>query len=249
MIGTFIFILGLVMGSFMNVCIDRIPRGESIVYPPSHCTNCGRELKAIDLVPLLSYIFLKGRCRYCKSKLSVKYPLMELSVGIVYLLLYFKYGIGYEIIKYITLFTFLYIIGFIDLETCDIYDRTIIAGLVAGAAFIIYEYFFMHQSILTYFAAAGICGGIIALIIIFTGGMGWGDAELFVLAGLFLGIKLTVLAMFISFVVGGITGLLLVLLKIKSRKDYIPFGPFISISAVIVLFLGQFLLKWYFGLI
>jgi len=96
----FVFILGLVFGSFFNVCIYRMPRGESIVFPPSHCTHCNNRLKFYDMIPVLSYIFLRGRCRYCKEKISIKYPIIELLTGFSFLLIYLRYGISLNFFKY-----------------------------------------------------------------------------------------------------------------------------------------------------
>ena len=110
MISIVFFILGTIIGSFLSVCICRIPAGESIVYPPSHCSNCKSNIKPYDLIPIVSYVILRGKCRYCKEKISIKSPLMELFTGIMFLSLYLKYGLTLELIKYLILFSFLIVI-------------------------------------------------------------------------------------------------------------------------------------------
>lgn len=237
-----IFIIGLIIGSFLNVCIYRIPREESIVFPPSHCPNCKLNLKWKDLIPLISYAVLRGRCRYCKARISPVYPFIEFLNAFLYLLIYFKYGLSLEFIKFAFLTSLVIVIGVIDYFTTDIYTNTIIVGLIVGIAFAIIS-FFVEGSIMIYIIGSLIGGGVISLIILLTNGMGWGDAELLFIIGLFLGVRLTLVTLFLSFIIGGIAGGVLIILKIKSRKDYIPFGPFISIGAVISILFGEFIIN------
>lgn len=242
----FVFILGLLLGSFFNVCIYRIPREESIAYPPSHCTSCGNNLKAVDLFPVLSYAFLEGKCRYCGEKISIKYPLFEILTAIIFVLIYKEYGYSVNSIKYIVFASYLIIIGIIDLNTTDVYFSTTIFGIIVGAIFIIVNLIFGNP-IFTYILGAAFGAGIIALIILLTHGMGWGDAEILGICGLFLGFKLSVLTFFLSAVLGGIIGVILIATKIKSRKDYIPFGPYIAIAALIAVLYGNNVIEWYLG--
>lgn len=237
-----IFIIGLIIGSFLNVCIYRIPREESIVFPPSHCPNCKLNLKLKDLIPLISYAVLRGRCRYCKARISPVYPFIEFLNAILYFLIYIKYGLSLEFIKFAFLASLVIVIGVIDYFTTDIYTNTIIVGLIVGIAFAIIS-FFVEGSIMIYIIGSLIGGGVISLIILLTNGMGWGDAELLFIIGLFLGVRLTLVTLFLSFIIGGIVGGILIILKIKSRKDYIPFGPFISIGAVISILFGEFIIN------
>lgn len=239
-----ILIYGLVIGSFLNVCIYRIPMDESLVYPSSHCTSCKNRIKWYDLIPVVSYIILKGKCRYCGEKISIKYPLVEILTGIIFVALYFKYGLSYKFIKYAVLSSLLIVIGIIDYYTMDVYFKTIAAGLIAGIFFTIYQWY-VSGSILEYLFGAFIGGSIISIIVLITKGMGWGDAEICLMSGLFLGFKLTVVMVFLSFIFGGIIGLILVIFKIKSQKDYMPFGPFISFASIFTIFFGQEILKWY----
>lgn len=240
-----VFIFGLLIGSFLNVCIYRIPRGESIAYPPSHCTKCNNRIKPYDLVPVLSYMVLKGRCRYCKDKISLRYPIVELFTGIIFAAVYIRYDLSYEFVKYCILSALLIIIGLIDYDTSDIYDNTILTGFIFGMIFLAANRYF-ELPIKTYLIGALTCGALISVIILLTGGMGWGDAELSALLGLFFGIKLSYLALFLSVVIGGLAGILLILTKKKSRKDYIPFGPFMATAAIITLLFGDKILQLYF---
>lgn len=240
----FIFILGLLIGSFLNVCIYRIPRDESISYPPSHCTNCTNRIKAYDLIPVVSYIFLKGKCRYCGEKIGIKYPMIELFTGLLFIGLYYKYGMSIDLTKYLILAAYLIVIGLIDFNTTDVYFKTTFSGFLIGVLFLGLN-LFIGESITTYIIGALIGGGFIAIIILLTGGMGWGDAEICALCGIYLGIKLTILTLLLSVIIGGATGVLLILTKKKTRKDYIPFGPYIVIAALISLFWGENIVNWY----
>lgn len=243
-----VLVLGLLIGSFLNVCIYRIPREESISYPPSHCTNCGTRIKWYDLIPVISYIFLRGKCRACKDKISIKYPIIELFAGVVFLCLYLMYGLSLDFIKYIVFVSVLIVIGIIDLNTTDVYLKTTLTGIIFGIIFVVIGNY-LGSGIMEYIYGALLGGGIISLIILITNGMGWGDAEICLMSGIFLGLKLTVVMLFFSFIIGGISGLILILLKKKSRRDYIPFGPFISISAILAVFIGERVINWYLSLL
>ena len=129
-----IAILGLVIGSFLNVCIYRIPKEESIAFPPSHCANCKHNLSPIDLVPVFSYIFLRGRCRYCKEKISIRYPLIESLNGILYLIVYLKFGLTLIALKYCILVSILIVIGMIDYDTQFVFTSTTIFGGIIGSS-------------------------------------------------------------------------------------------------------------------
>lgn len=240
-----IFILGLIIGSFLNVCIYRIPREESIVYPSSHCTECGNEIKKYDLMPLVSYIFLKGRCRYCREKISIRYPIIELICGINFSIIYLVYGLGFNFIKYSIFICFLLVIGIIDYDTTDVYLKTTLSGTLVAITFIFTEKYLYKVNILTYFYGAVVAAVFIMLIILFTNGMGWGDVEICGMCGLFLGLKLTIVMMMLSFIIGSIISLIFIALKKKTKKDYIPFGPFITIASALVIFLGDKMIQKY----
>ncbi|WMJ80847.1 prepilin peptidase [Clostridium sp. MB40-C1] len=240
----FIFILGIVIGSFLNVCIYRIPREESIAYPPSHCTSCNNRLKFYYLIPVISYIFLKGKCSYCGEKISIRYPILEAFTGFIFVILYSFYGFTLEFVKFSLLSCFLIVISIIDIDTTDIYFKTTISGIVAGIVFILINCIRGYY-VSTYIIGGLIGGGFIAFIILITKGMGWGDAEICLLCGLYLGWQKTILMIFLAVVLGAIIGVLLIITKKKSRKDYIPFGPYIAIGAFISMIYGQKIIMWY----
>ncbi|MFL0246462.1 prepilin peptidase [Candidatus Clostridium stratigraminis] len=242
----YVFILGSIFGSFFNVCIYRIPAGKSVIFPPSSCGNCNTRLKAIDMIPVLSYLFLGGRCRYCKQHFSARYAVVELMTGILYAALFIIYGFSFVFIKYIVLSSFLIIIGLIDYDTTDVYFKTTISGIITGVIFAAAGYF-LGYTFMQYFLGALLGGGLITVIILLTNGMGWGDVEICLLCGVFLGLKLTAVTLFFSFIFGGIIGALLIITKKKSRKDYIPFGPYIALGAFVAMLYGEKIVAWYLG--
>ncbi|MCD2346464.1 prepilin peptidase [Clostridium guangxiense] len=251
----FVFIFGTVIGSFLNVCIFRIPLGQSIAFPPSHCMECGKRLKWYDMFPIISWIILKGKCRFCGSEISYRYPLVEVISGIIFLFVYLKYGISFETIKYLAFVSLIIVIGLIDLDTTDVYTSTIIIGIVGAAILILSEYILYKVNLNTSFSImdyilGGIIGaGFILLIIFFTHGMGSGDAEICLVCGLFLGSKSVIFMLLLSVVIGGIVGISLVLLGKRKRTDYIPFGPFIAVSAIVSVLFGQGIVNWYLGML
>ncbi|WML36046.1 prepilin peptidase [Clostridium sp. OS1-26] len=244
-----IFIFGAVIGSFFNVCIYRIPRGGSIAFPPSHCTNCKKEIKWYDLIPIISYIFLRGKCRYCKEKIPIRYPMIEFTTALLFVANYSVYGLTFDFIKYTTLLGFLIVIGMIDCDTTDVYFSTTLSGIISGIIFIgVLTYNMLPVKSYIYGGVLG--GGFLALIILITkGGMGWGDAEMCLMSGLFIGLKLTTLMLLLSFIIGSISALTLILLGKKSRKDYIPFGPYIALSSILCVLAGEKIFSFYMSLI
>lgn len=241
-----VFIFGLFIGSFLNVCISRIPSGESIAYPPSHCSNCNTRLKMLDLVPILSYVFLKGRCRYCNSKLSLEYPFMEFITGLLFALLYLKFGLSFSLVKYIIFTSLILVIGVIDLKTQDVYLSLTLTGFILGTGIILIEKLIYNQSLMNSLLGALIPAALISLIVFITKGMGEGDIEIAALCGLFVGFKLSILMMLLSFVLGGLVGGLLILFKIKDRKDYMAFGPYIALASFLAIMWGNDVILWYF---
>lgn len=243
-IEVYIILAGLLFGSFFNVCIYRIERGKSIAFPSSYCTSCHNKIKRYDLIPVISWIILKGRCRHCKEKISIRYPIIELTAAFIFLLVYMKYGISIFSLKYIVLISLLIVIGIIDFDTTDVYDSTILTGLIFGTVFAITAYF-LKSDVLSLVFGALLGGGTIAVIILLTNGMGLGDAEICLICGIFLGVKLTIVMLFLSFLIGGVTAVILLALKLKSTKDYIPFGPVIAVAGIITVFFGQNILNYY----
>lgn len=237
--------LGLLIGSFLNVCIYRIPRKQSIAYPPSHCPKCDESLKPVDLIPVISYFLNKGKCKYCGDKISLQYPTVELLNGLIYLFLYFEFGLSIIFIKYIILSSLLLVISFIDYKLKIIPNQLVIFGSIIGLALNIVNF---NQSFLTGIVGMVIGGGIF-LIIALVGPMGGGDIKLMAMLGLFFGWQLILLITFLSFIIGALVSVVLLAFKIKSRKDEIPFGPFISMAAMIAIIYGDQIIEWYLTII
>ena len=243
-----IFILGLIVGSFCNVCIYRIPKNESIIYPTSHCPKCRSKIKPVDNIPLLSFILLKGRCRNCKSKISIQYPMVEFLSGLIYLIIYLIYGLSVQTLIYIILSSALIIIAFIDLNEQIVPDVISLPGIVTG--FII-SFFVPYISFINSALGVVVGGGII-LIIALVGSMifkkeamGGGDIKLAAMIGAFLGWRYTIISLFLGFFLGALAGIFLILSKIKSKEDMVPFGPFIALGSLITLLWGEKIIAWY----
>lgn len=256
----FVFILGLLIGSFLNVCIYRIPKEESVVFPSSHCMSCGNRLKPLDLIPVISYIFLRGRCRYCKAKVSLRYPLVEFMTGVTFLSIVLKYEFTYEFFAYAFLMSVLIAVFFIDLDHMIIPDGLVIAGLIGGVITIIYNIFRpleIYGDNHWWNPLMGIlCGSgflfIVALIAMkiykSDEAFGMGDVKIFAPIGLFLGWKITIVCLFVSIILSGLISVILMILRKKGMKSTIPLGPFIVIGTFISLMWGWDLLRFYLSM-
>lgn len=249
-----IFLLGLVIGSFLNVCVYRIPAGESVVSPPSRCRACGARLGPPDLVPVFSYLLTRGRCRHCGAAYPARYALVELATGGLFLWCFAVLGLGPDLAKALVLVCFLVVITFIDFDHQLIYDRVLIWLAGAGAAInlsFIYtpvwdSFVILPVSPLSMLAGGLLGGGVLLVIALVTrGGMGGGDIKFAAALGLWLGWQQTVLLLFLSFVIGGVGSFALLALSLRKRKDFIPFGPFIAAGAFVTLLYGPRILAWY----
>ncbi len=250
------FILGMIIGSFLNVCISRLPENQSIVTGPSSCENCGKRLKAIDLVPIFSYLFLGGKCRHCKSKISFVYPLIEGLTGVLFLLLYLTFGLSYSLLVNMALVSLLIVISFIDLKHMIIPNGLIIAMLAVGVIQLTATIFTGVFGSWTEYAIGFLAGGLPLLLIAVVStyifkkeAMGGGDIKLMAAAGLVIGWKLVITSYLIGVILGAVIGIILLGTKKKARGDEIPFGPFLSIGILISIFLGDTLINWYMGLL
>ncbi|NFH68171.1 prepilin peptidase [Clostridium botulinum] len=244
-----VIIIGLVIGSFLNVCIYRIPLEQSISYPPSHCGTCNHRLKPIDLVPVISYLFLKGRCKYCKEKISITYPLIEILNAVLYLIIFYNYGLTFDFVKYSLLSSLLIVIGIIDYKTQDIYTVTIIFGVISSVIFMAIDFFVNKNSISTY-VLGGLIGFLaLAIIVIITKGMGIGDAEITLVCGLFLGIKGVIVTLFLGIIIGGIVAIIILALKLKDAKDAMAFGPYLSVAALMYILWGDTIINVYLKMV
>lgn len=243
-----IFTLGIIIGSFLNVCIYRIPKEESIAFPSSHCIHCSHALKWYDLVPILSFLSLKGKCRYCGGVISPQYPIVELLNGIIYLLLFLYFGLTINFIFYSFILSILIIISFIDYFHQIIPDGLVLLILVStiihkAFIYIVYKTPLSFLDSISSFIGAGLLFFIIALVS--NGGMGGGDIKLSAVLGFILGLKKTLLNILLSFIIGAVFSIILLLSGKKGRKDAIPFGPFINISFLITLLYGECIINWY----
>lgn len=247
-----IFTYGLIIGSFLNVCIYRIPRGESIAFPSSHCPTCNTSLRWYDNIPILSYITLKGKCRYCNKKISSQYPLIELLNALIYLILFYKFNLSIDFIFYALISSTLIVITLIDLKEMLIPDSLVITLLLLSILHKALNYI-IHRTPINLLDSLGgllLAGGIFLLIVILSkGGMGGGDVTLIASLGFILGIKYILLTIFLSFILGGTISVFLLATKLKTKKDPIPFGPFIVLGFMITLFWGDSLIAWYIDIL
>lgn len=235
--------LGLLIGSFLNLCIDRLPKGESILWPRSHCEACGQELGARELVPVLSYLFLRGRCRHCGMAIPARLPLVEGSTGLMFFLLWQIYGPGRELMLASLYGAILIVISGIDLEHQLIPNR-----LVYPASLVALAMAFVRPGEAAWKALGGgaVGLGLLWLIaLLFRGGMGMGDVKLAGLVGLILGVPAVLLALLMAFTLGGATGGALLLAGRKGRRDPLPFGPFLAAAALATMLYGEALVSWY----
>ncbi len=248
-------LLGLFVGSFINVCIDRLPRGRSIINPPSHCSDCNQKLGILDLVPLLSYIWLRGRCRYCRAPILFRSPLVEGATAFLFTFLYWKFGLGLEMVIFLVYTSLLIIIFFIDLEHQLVLDRVTYPGMAIALALSFFSPGLREVSLLVEGAVgqalSALAGGVLGLalmalpFIIYRRGMGMGDIKLGALVGLMTGYPLIFIVVILSWISGGLLAAILLVLKIRGRKDPIPFAPFLVTAALITLLWGQVIWQWY----
>jgi len=237
------FIYGIVFGSFFNVVGLRVPKKESIVSPPSHCTTCDRKLGVLDLVPVLSYIFLKGKCRGCGSKISAIYPFMEFVTGVLFALSFYMLGFSVELIVAILFMSLLVIITVSDIAYMLIPDKVLLpfaVVLLGVRLFIPLEPWW--DSLLGALVGFGV---LFLIAVVSKGGMGGGDIKLFFVIGLVLGTANTLLTLFLAAFIGSIVGLIVLKRTGQGRKTPIPFGPSIAVAAVIAYFCGADFVGWY----
>ncbi len=245
-----IIVYGLIIGSFLNVCVYRIPRSESIAWPGSHCPKCKHKLHYFDNIPLFSWIFLRGRCRYCNESISIQYPLVETLNAILYFIMYRNFGLTLDFIFYSLLSSVLLTIIFIDLQQMIIPDVLIITILILSILHKSSMYFIGYSpEILNSILGSLLAGGLfLAIVLVFRGGMGGGDVTLISALGFVIGWRKIMLTIFLSFILGSIISIFLLATKLKTRKDPIPFGPFIIIAFFITLLWGQAIMNWYLRL-
>lgn len=235
--------MGLLVGSFINVLIYRLPRGESIVSPPSRCPLCGKRLSWLDLVPVLSYLALGGKCRYCGGAISPRYPVVELLTASAFTFLWFRFGLTPVFVKYAFFTGLLIAAAFIDVAHYIIPDKLVLAGL-AGA--VVLGLGARDIGVWSALAGAGAAGGaLLVLALLSRGGMGGGDIKLAAVGGLHVGWPLSLEALFLAAFCGAVTGGILMALGKKGRKDPVPFAPFLALGFFVTAVWGRALLTWY----
>lgn len=244
-IAVYMMLVGLVLGSFFNVVALRVPVKESLVSPPSHCTSCGTRLTGRDLIPVLSLLLARGKCRHCGSRVSLLYPFGELATGLLFLWIYLEFGLSWKGLTGLVLVSLSVIITVSDLTYMRIPNRVLLFFLppllllvpLAG-----------EGSLWSHLLGAALGGGIIFVLALF-GGMGMGDAKLFTLLGWVLGFPGTILAFLLACAFGSIIyGLLMLPRKVK-RGQQVPFGPWLAAGSLIVFAYGSYLIDGYFALI
>jgi len=255
--------IGIAVGSFLNVCVDRLPSGNSIIYPPSHCDACNHPLAPKDLIPLFSYLWLRGRCRYCQARVPLRVFSLELGTGLLFAFLYLHFGLGAELAVTAFYASLFIVIGVIDLEHKLILNKIVYPMAVVA---LLLDIFLRQPGILDFLlpqppvlgaligGANGIVSGAIGFVLLLIpalvsrGGMGFGDIKMVALIGLVTGFPLVLVALFLGIVLGGLVASVLLLFRIKKRKEAVPFGPFLAVATILTLLWGSDLLSWYLGL-
>jgi len=248
----FAFVFGLALGSFLNVCIYRIPLKKSIVRPPSSCPQCGNGIRFYDNIPVISYIVLKGRCRHCGTPISLRYPLVEIITGLFSAALFIQFGLNPKTV-FLFLFTAALIaITFIDLQHKIIPDVISLPGILVGLVFS----FFPSAGISPLEALIGIVGGGGFLFLVGTvfekvtgrEGMGGGDVKLLAMIGAWMGWKALPFIVLISALTGSVIGGVSLALTRQGMRSRIPFGPFLALGALVFLFFGDDITLWFYRL-
>jgi len=246
-----IFIIGTICGSFMNVCIHRMPKKESIITPRSHCPSCGKLIAWFDNIPVISFLVLGGKCRHCKAKISLRYAMVEILSGITYCVLYLYFGLTINFFIFLFLISSLIVVSFIDLKTHEIPDEITLPGIALGLVIAaLYPPLMGKTTNLSSFldSALGVLagGGTIFILGMFgefifkKEAMGGGDVKLLAMIGAFLGWKLTIFTFFLAPFFGASVG---ITLKLKEGRDVIPYGPYLSLAAFVSLLWGDKILK------
>ena len=267
------FLFGLCVGSFLNVCIHRLPQGQSVVRPRSRCPKCDTPIAAYDNVPLLSFALLRGRCRKCRAPVSPLYPAVELLTGLVFLLVFLRFGFTAEGLKAVLLASALLVLVFTDLRDRLLPDAVTFPGMAAGALLALWVpvgdgtaaallrlagVFDPHAAIAS--VGDALLGALLGGGLLYALGeawqrlrkveaMGFGDVKMMAMVGLFFGLKLTVLTLLLGSLVGSLVGGLYILLARKGTQYELPLGSFLGLAALVALFWGDLLVNVYLGLI
>jgi leader peptidase (prepilin peptidase)/N-methyltransferase len=272
-IGIFVFLFGLIIGSFLNVCILRIPSGKSIVLPASACPKCGEAIRPYDNIPVFSYLLLGGKCRGCKTKISPMYPLVELLTGLLFLGCFYAFGIGVETGKWAAFSAIMVVLVFTDLRERILPDVVNFTGFAIGLIFSLFtkptdgtalwiaNHLFDYPppapvlSLVDAILGAAVGSGLLWLVseayfrLRGREGMGLGDVKMMLMAGAFLGAKRTLLTILAGSLLGSVLGVAIILARRKDADYELPFGTFLGAGALLVVFFGTPLVNWYQSLL
>lgn len=247
----FSFLLGAAVGSFLNVCIYRLPAGESVVSPPSRCPACGAGIRPWHNIPVLSWLILRGKCRDCGAPISPRYLFVELLNGLLTLALFLKFGPSSTFLVLFVFCSALVAVTFIDLDHQIIPDVISLPGIVIGfACSFVLPWLGWKSSLIGIVAGGGSLLAVAWLYELFTKkeGMGGGDIKLLAMMGAFLGWRAVPFIIFTSSLIGSVIGVTLILIQKKDGKLAIPFGPFLAAGAVLYIFFGRAIITWYLTL-
>lgn len=247
-----VVVLGCLVGSFLNVCIFRLPRGESVVWPGSHCPACGNPIQFYDNIPVFSYLWLRGRCRGCRVGIPLQYPVVEAANAVGYVAILWFFGPGWPAVLYGMLFSALLVVVGTDLSHQIIPDVITLPGLIVGVlgAVTVLPVGWVN-ALLGILVGGGILWALawISPYLFGKEGMGGGDIKLLAMIGAFLGWKPALLTIMVGSLTGSLIGVSLIGLHVIKRDEYIPFGPFLAFGALVSMFFAQPILDWYQGLL
>jgi len=241
LIAVTLFIFGLSIGSFANVCIYRLPKKQSVLFPRSYCTTCSAPIRPLDNIPVISYLVLKGKCRDCNNNISITYPFIEIITTLLVLAGFFKFGLTFDFLVYVLVVPALVIITAVDIKHQIIPNVITLPGLALGLVAGSYSIGYVN-SFMGFLLG---CGLFYLVTLLSNGGMGGGDIKYIAAAGAFVGWQKVLLIIFISVVLGTFVGLFQIIVQKKTRKNIIPFGPLLAVATLITLFHGNLLIKLY----
>lgn len=242
------FLVGSMVGSFLNVCIWRLPRGQSVVRPWSRCPHCNQRISPRDNIPLVSFVCLRGRCRHCATSISPRYPVVEGLTGAMAVLFFLTFGPTGQAALFFILCCFLVVASFTDLDRMVIPDKVTLPGIVLGLALNA----LLAPGAMVNFLVGAVVGAAALYLIAILGdllfkkeSMGGGDIKLAAMVGAFLGWKQGLLSLFLAVLVGAIVGMALIVSGLRKRREHIPFGPFIATGTILAVFWGDYLIRTY----
>ena len=246
----FVFLFGAAVGSFLNVCIYRLPQSLSLVRPRSMCLTCKTQIAFYDNIPILSYLLLRGRCRHCGASISLRYPVVELTAGLFAVAVYARSGLSWESLVLYAFVAALLVVTFIDIDHQIIPDVITYPGIVIG---FLSSLALQHITYMDSLMGILLGGGMLLLVasgyyfLTKKEGMGGGDIKLLAMIGAFLGWQSTIFTIFVGSAVGTVVGIAMALRTKGGRKMAVPFGPFLAVGALVYLFFGEEIVGWYFS--